>query len=126
DEEHLDGPGSDAADGGEPLENFGFGQPSDFSRVRDHAIDSFGSDVFDGGDFGAGQAGAAQFFVGGGQNVFRVGKLLAGVQSLEAAKNGFGGGAAQLLVGHRAHERGKGSGTPLATTRAGADASDDT
>jgi len=57
DQKHFDGPGADAADGNETLDEFFVGKPLGLFECGDDAVDSFLREVFHGEDFCAGEAG---------------------------------------------------------------------
>ena len=60
DEEHLDGPGADAADGDEAGDELVVGEGFGLGAGGDDALESFFGEVFHGQDFGAGEAGFAE------------------------------------------------------------------
>src|SRR6185312_6005157 len=96
-QQHFHGPLSDSANGGEPFDDFFVGQFGDGTGTGHDSLDSFGGDVFDGGGFGAREAGGAHAVVGRGEDVFGCGKSFAGIQGQEAFQDGLRGGAVELL-----------------------------
>src|SRR6266702_1263891 len=60
DQEHLDGPGPDAADGNKAFDEFFVGQFVGFFQRRDDAFDGFLSQIFHGENLCAGEASFAE------------------------------------------------------------------
>src|SRR5207253_3215179 len=116
--EHFDGPRSNAANGGEALQDFSFAELFDFARPGHHAREGFGGQILDRGGFGARQTGASKLLVWRRQNVLRRRKRLPRIQAFHATENGSGGGAIQLLVRNRSHQSLKGSAAGLKLDRA--------
>ena len=98
-QEHLNGPASDATRFGEPHDDFLVVQLGDVAGGRDGAVQGLGGDVADGGDLGEREAARADLGVGDAGQIFRAGKPPAGKEFFEAGEDGVGGGAVQLLVG---------------------------
>lgn len=69
DQEHVHSPGADAADGSEACEDFVVGEFFDFLHSGDDALDGFGGEVAEGGDFLAGETGGAKVFISGGEHL---------------------------------------------------------
>src|SRR5215510_10455635 len=62
-QKHLHRPGTDAADGGQPLENFELAHLSDGSRGRNNTGNGFVGNILDGSYFRPRQSGGAQSFI---------------------------------------------------------------
>ena len=86
DEEHFDGPGADAADLGEVLDDFGVGHFSDGGVGGDGSVEDLGGEVAEGFDLVAGDAGGAEGLIGGVEE--KLGSGIAAEVLADAAVNG--------------------------------------
>ncbi len=109
DEEHLDGPFTDAPDLCEVLDDLVVREAADLGEGGDGAVDGFCGEVAEGEAFVVREAGGAELFVGGFEEVYGGGMLAeAGDRSEafdEAGVDGGGGFAVKLLVEDGADER---------------------
>ena len=98
-QKHFNGPGADAADGSQALDEFFVGE---FLRVferGDDAFDCFPGEVFHCFGFGVGEAGFAEGLFAELEHFLRGGSAACGAESFDAAENGGGGFAGDGLVG---------------------------
>src|SRR6266704_5866897 len=98
DEEHLDGPGSDAADGNKAFDELFVGQFVGFFERRDDAFDGFLSQIFHGLNLCAGEASFAQDRLAELQHFFGRRRTAVGAERFDAAEDGCGGFAGDGLV----------------------------
>ena len=98
-QEHFDGPGADATDGDEALDEFFVGESFGLFKGGDDAVDSFLREVFHGKDFCAGKAGFAESRLAKLEHFLRCGDAAVGAESFDAGKDGGGGFAGDGLVG---------------------------
>ena len=120
DEEHFDGPGADAADLGEVLDDFGVGHFFDGGVGGDGSVEDLGGEVAEGFDLVAGDAGGAEGLIGGVEE--KLGGGIAAEVLADAAVNGGGSFAVELLIedGLEQGFKGRGGGSEPKGERAGA------
>ncbi len=99
DEKHFDGPGADAADGNEALDEFFVGELFGLFECGDNAVEGFLGEVFHGEDFCAGEAGFAQDGLSQLQHFLRSGGAAGSAECFDAAVDGGGGFTGDGLVG---------------------------
>jgi hypothetical protein len=99
DQKHLDGPGTDAADGDEALDEFVVGHGQGLFVSGNDAVDGFLCEVFHGENFCAGEAGLAEDRLAQLEHLFRGRRATVAAQSLDAAEDGGGGFARNGLIG---------------------------
>jgi hypothetical protein len=123
-QEHVDGPETYAADGGEARQDFVVGEFFDFFHAGDDAFDGFLSEIADCRDFLAGEACAAQLFVGGLLDLKRRGEISAADAVFYPLQDCGGGLAVQLLVDDGFDERVVGAGVRVHFHAEAADTTD--
>ena len=97
DEEHFDGPGADAADGGETGDDFFVRHATDACQSGDGAVERLGGEIAKCENLALRDAGGAKLIVGGGEQVFGGGVVFAeGFE--QALKDGRSRLAVELLV----------------------------
>ena len=99
DQEHFDGPGADAADGDEALDEFIVGELFGLFEGGDNAADGLLGEVFHGEDFCAGETGLAERALFEFQHFLGCGNATGGAESFDAAEDGGGRFARDGLVG---------------------------
>src|SRR6266852_8842285 len=99
DQEHLDGPGADAADGSEPLDELFVGEPLGLVVGRNHAGQRLARQILHRNDFCAGESCFAQNRLAQLQHFFGRGRTAIHTESPDAGKDGGGGFAGDGLVG---------------------------
>ncbi len=99
DQEHFDGPGADAADGDEALDEFFVGELLGFFERGDDAVDGFLREIFHGEDFSPGETGFAEDGLSQLEHFLRSGGAAGGAEGLDAAVDSGGGLARDGLVG---------------------------
>ena len=98
DQEHFDGPGTDAADGDEALDEFVVREFFGLLEGGDDAIEGLLGEIFHGQDFCARKAGFAKSGFAKLQHFLRSGGAASGTESFNAPVNGGGGFAGDGLV----------------------------
>ena len=124
DEEHFDGPAADAFDAGEAFDEGGVVEMVAFGEGGDDAGEGFVGEVVEVGGFRAGESGGAEGGEVGARDVVGRGELAGWKEFLEAAENGAGSFAAELLVDDGVDEGLKGRQAAGGEVE-GADAGDD-
>jgi len=99
DEKHFNGPGADAADGDEALDELFVGESLGLCEGGDDAVDGFLREVLHGEDFGAGEAGFAKDGFAELEHLFWRWRAAVAAEGLDAAENGGGCFAGDGLVG---------------------------
>src|SRR6266700_8383662 len=84
-QEHFDGPGADAADGDEALDEFIVGEFFGLSESGDDAVEGFSREVFHGDDLRAGEAGFAERGLAELEHFFGRGGAAVAAEGLDAA-----------------------------------------
>ena len=98
DQEHFDGPGADAADGDEALDEFFVGEFFGLFKGGDDAVDGFLRKVFHGEDFCAREAGFAERRLAKFQHLFGRRCAAVAAQGFDATEDGGGSFAGDGLV----------------------------
>ena len=98
DQQHLDRPASDAVNLDQAENQFVVVESPRLRAGRDYSVTRLGGDVADGGDFVARETDRAQARKMRRQHLVRFRESLARIERDEAAENGFGGAAVELLV----------------------------
>ena len=99
DQEHFDGPGSDAADGDKAFYEFLIGEFFGLFEGRDDSFDGFLREVFHGEDFCAGEPGFPESLGTELQHFLRCGETASFTEGFDAAEDSGGGFAGNGLVG---------------------------
>jgi len=99
DEEHLDGPGADAADGGEALDEVFVGELAGVFEGGDDAVEGFLREIFEGEDFCVGETGFAERGLAEFEDFVRCGDFAVGAESFDAGEDRSGGLAGDGLMG---------------------------
>ena len=97
-QQHLDRPASHTVNLNEAEDQFFVVETPCLRAGRDNSVTRLGGDVADGGDFVARETDRAQARKMRCQHLVRFGEALARIERDEAAENGFGGAAVELLV----------------------------
>ena len=97
DEEHVDGPGADAADLGEAFDDFFIGHAANLNEGGDGSVEGFGGEVAEGFGFGGGEAGGTEEVVWRLKQMFGRGVKFA-EGSEQAFEDGGGSFAVEMLV----------------------------
>ena len=105
DEKHFDGPGADAADGNQPLDQLLIGHIARHFQRRNHAINRFLREIFHGHGFCAREARFAQSGDAGAQDFFGSGANTVRAERFDARENRAGGLAGDALVGDGLEQR---------------------
>lgn len=114
DEQHLDGPTTDSSYLRQVLDDVFIGHTADAGEGGDGAVEGLGGEVSQGERFVVGEPGRAELLVGAVDEVLRVGMeaLAAGIEAAEgmeafdeAAMDGGGGFAVELLIDDAFDER---------------------
>ena len=99
DQKHFDGPGADAADGDEALDELVVGHFFGLFEGGDDAVDGFLREIFHGEDFCAGETGFAQGGFFEFEHFLGSGDAAIGAESFDAGEDAGGGFAGNGLVG---------------------------
>jgi hypothetical protein len=99
DQEHFDGPGADAADGDQALDEFFVCEFLGFFETGDDAFDGFLCEILHGKDFRAGEASFAERRLAQLQHFFGRGCAACRAEGFDAAEDGGGSFAGDGLVG---------------------------
>ncbi len=103
-QEHLDGPGADAANGDEPVNKFPIGEFHGVFERGDNALNRFGGQIANGGDFGFGKPRFAKSVKFREKDFFRRGADAVGAERADAVKDYFGGFSGDALIDDGAQE----------------------
>jgi hypothetical protein len=124
DEEHLHGPRADAADLGQPLDDFLIGHAADGGEGGNGSVEGLRREIAQGFGLASGEAAGAEHVVGGLQQEFGRGVEFAecGEQALE---DGGGGFTVKLLINDGLEQCFKGGVLAFEFQREGADAPDE-
>jgi hypothetical protein len=123
-EEHFDGPAADAADFDQAGDDVVVAHAADALQGGDGPVEGFGGEVAEGEEFVAGEAGGAELFVGRVEQGLGRGVESAG-DLKDAAEDGGGGAAVELLVDDGFEERFKGGVGGFEAEGEGAGAADE-
>jgi len=105
DQQHLDGPASDAAHLRQALDDFAVAERHERRAVRHDAVFGLCREILQARDLRERQAHGAQFVIGPRDDSRRQRKLAVAAQRDEAPEDALGGDAVQLLMRDRARER---------------------
>jgi hypothetical protein len=124
DEQHLDGPGANAADGGETFDDFCIGHAADGGESGNGAVEGLCGEVAEGFGLACGKAASAEHVVRSLEQEFGRGVKFAerGKQALEYGSGGF---AVELLINDGLEQRFEGGVLTFEFQREGADALDE-
>jgi hypothetical protein len=103
-QKHFNGPWANAFDLGETFDQFFVGQCENFVVSRNGTGNGTGGEVFDVGNFRARETDAAQNEIFDSEDLLGCGMRDVWKEIVETAHDGFGGAAAELLMGNRAQE----------------------
>jgi len=98
-QKHFDGPGADAADGDEALDEFFVGERMRLLECRHDALKGLAREILHGQDFCARETGFAELGLGELEDLFRGGRPAVSAEGFDAAENGSGGFPGDGLVG---------------------------
>ena len=99
DQKHFNGPGADAADGDEALDEFFVGHFFGLLECGDDAVDGLLREVFHGEDFCAGEASFAEGRLFELEHFLWSGDAAGGAEGFDTAEDGGGGFAGDGLIG---------------------------
>jgi len=104
-QKHFNGPGADAADRDEALDEFVVGEFFSLLEGGDDAVESFLGEVLHGENFCAGEAGFAERGLAELQHFLRSGSAAGGAEGFDAGVDGGGGFAGDGLIRDGFEER---------------------
>jgi len=110
DQKHLNGPGPDAADRDQALDQFFVGHFFGLLASRNDAVDCFLGEIFHGGNLGGREAGFAKGGLAELEHLLRAGRLVGAAESLDTAIDCGGGFAGNGLISNGFEERFEGGG----------------
>jgi len=104
DQHHLDGPATDAAHAGEPLDDLQVAERSELRGVRHDALERLGRQILQRRDFGEREAHGTQRRGPGREQLRGRGERCRCMQRDETGEDALGRRAVQLLMGDGAHQ----------------------